>query len=154
MTDALQIFLKWLNAPLLQIGSSVLTLGGLGVAVATIGGSFLVSAIVRKIILPRFIRADGSPEQKGFAYSVGQIIHYTILILGAVLALQIIGVSLTSLAVVMGFLSVGIGFGRLRCDRSIYLCARAFQFVSRLLVPVIPVFLIPCQLGICDKAPV
>jgi small-conductance mechanosensitive channel len=47
----------------------------------------------------------------GTQYTFNRIIHYAIIIVGAVVAFQFIGIDLTGLAVIVGFLSVGIGFG-------------------------------------------
>ena len=44
-------------------------------------------------------------------YTLTRITHYLIMIVGAVVAFQFIGIDLTGLAIIVGFLSVGIGFG-------------------------------------------
>jgi len=44
-------------------------------------------------------------------YTLTRITHYLIMIIGAVVAFQFIGIDLTGLAIIVGFLSVGIGFG-------------------------------------------
>jgi small-conductance mechanosensitive channel len=47
----------------------------------------------------------------GMQYTLTRITHYLIMIIGAVVAFQFIGIDLTGLAIILGFLSVGIGFG-------------------------------------------
>jgi len=48
---------------------------------------------------------------EGIQYTLTRITHYLIMIIGAVIAFQFIGIDLTGLAIILGFLSVGIGFG-------------------------------------------
>lgn len=47
----------------------------------------------------------------GLRYTIGRLVNYTILMIGILLSLQLVGINLTSLAVVFTALSVGIGFG-------------------------------------------
>jgi small-conductance mechanosensitive channel len=47
----------------------------------------------------------------GMQYTLTRITHYFIMIIGAVVGFQFIGIDLTGLAIILGFLSVGIGFG-------------------------------------------
>jgi small-conductance mechanosensitive channel len=47
----------------------------------------------------------------GMQYTLTRIVHYLIMIVGAVVGFQFIGIDLTGLAIILGFLSVGIGFG-------------------------------------------
>ncbi len=49
--------------------------------------------------------------EEGIQFTLTKISQYIIVFIGAVVALQFIGIDLTGLAVVLGFLSVGIGFG-------------------------------------------
>ena len=44
-------------------------------------------------------------------YTFSRIVQYALLFIGTIIAFQIIGVDLSGLAVIFGFLSVGIGFG-------------------------------------------
>ncbi|MCW8850590.1 MAG: mechanosensitive ion channel [Melioribacteraceae bacterium] len=49
--------------------------------------------------------------EEGMQFTLTKISQYIVVFIGAVVALQFIGIDLTGLAVVLGFLSVGIGFG-------------------------------------------
>jgi small-conductance mechanosensitive channel len=49
--------------------------------------------------------------EEGTRYNFERVVYYTLVIIGAVLAFQFIGINLTGLAVIFGLLSVGIGFG-------------------------------------------
>ena len=60
------------------------------------------------------IRRVGGSESAGTQaslYTVGRLTHYTIIILGVIIALSSIGLEFGNLALVAGALSVGIGFG-------------------------------------------
>jgi small-conductance mechanosensitive channel len=48
---------------------------------------------------------------KGTQYTLSRISHYTIMVIGLIVAFQFIGIDLSGLAVIVGLLSVGIGFG-------------------------------------------
>jgi small-conductance mechanosensitive channel len=49
--------------------------------------------------------------EEGTSYIIRRISHYIIMIIGAVISFQFIGINLSGLAVIFGLLSVGIGFG-------------------------------------------
>ena len=73
-----------------------------------VGFTFLASFVKRFLnnkILPRFIK-DG-----GLRYTLSRITQYVIVVIGIFISLQFLGIDLTGLAVIFGFLSVGIGFG-------------------------------------------
>lgn len=73
-----------------------------------VGFTYLGSFIKRMLkdkILPRFI------SDSGLRYTLARMSQYAIVIIGLFVSFQFLGVDLTGLAVVFGFLSVGIGFG-------------------------------------------
>jgi small-conductance mechanosensitive channel len=67
-------------------------------------GSF-VKRLLKDTILPRVI------SDSGLRYTLARMSQYVIVIIGLFVSFQFLGVDLTGLAVVFGFLSVGIGFG-------------------------------------------
>lgn len=67
-------------------------------------GSF-IKRLLKDTILPRFI------NDAGLRYTLARMSQYVIVIIGLFVSFQFLGVDLTGLAVVFGFLSVGIGFG-------------------------------------------
>ena len=70
--------------------------------------SFLASFIKRLLnnrILPKFI------NDSGLRYTLARMSQYVIVIIGLFVSFQFLGIDLTGLAVIFGFLSVGIGFG-------------------------------------------
>jgi len=64
----------------------------------------LVRGLLRKI-LPKF------DIDIGTQFTFRRITHYLIMIVGAVVAFQFVGIDLSGLAVIFGLLSVGVGFG-------------------------------------------
>lgn len=73
-----------------------------------IGFSILASFVKRflnKRILPRFIK------DSGLRYTLSRISQYIIVVIGIFISFQFLGINMTGLAVIFGFLSVGIGFG-------------------------------------------
>jgi small-conductance mechanosensitive channel len=84
------------------------TLNVLGVILAIYSGFFL-SRLVRGLMLIRiFPRTALDP---GVQYTISTSVHYVILILAGLIALNILGFPLTNLALVAGALGLGIGFG-------------------------------------------
>jgi len=49
--------------------------------------------------------------EEGTSYTIRRISHYIVMIIGAIISFQFIGIDLSGLAVIFGLLSVGIGFG-------------------------------------------
>lgn len=73
-----------------------------------VGFTYLASFIKRLLkdkILPRFI------HDSGLRYTLARMSQYAIVIIGVFVSFQFLGIDLTGLAVIFGFLSVGIGFG-------------------------------------------
>jgi small-conductance mechanosensitive channel len=67
-------------------------------------GSF-VKRLLNHKVLPRFIK------DSGLRFTLARMTQYVVVIIGIFVSFQFVGVDLTGLAVIFGFLSVGIGFG-------------------------------------------
>jgi len=84
------------------------TLSLVGVTLALYLGFFL-SRLMRQLMLARiFPRTALDP---GLQYTISASVHYVMLIMAGLIALNILGFPLTNLALVAGALGVGIGFG-------------------------------------------
>lgn len=73
-----------------------------------VGFSFLASFVKRMLnhqILPRFVK------DSGLRYTLSRMSQYIIVVIGIFISFQFLGINMTGLAVIFGFLSVGIGFG-------------------------------------------
>lgn len=95
--------------PLFHLNQNPITLISILVGIIILLVFVFLSKGLRKIIEIRVF-----PKYKldtGVQLVILKIIHYMLVGLGIILAVQSIGLNLTSLAVVFGLLSVGIGFG-------------------------------------------
>jgi potassium-dependent mechanosensitive channel len=84
------------------------TLSVIGVILVLYLGFFL-SRLVRALMLARIF--PRTALDTGVQYTIATTLHYVILILAGMIALNILGFPLTNLALVAGALGVGIGFG-------------------------------------------
>ncbi len=93
----------------LKIGSFEISLGDVLAFVIAVWLSFVISRFVRfaleEDIYPRVTLGRGLP------YAISTMLHYTLLVLGFMLALAIIGLDLTKFTIIAGAFGVGIGFG-------------------------------------------
>lgn len=102
-------FKSLLNIPLFTLANTSVTLMSLVVfilllTIFVMGASYL-KKILRDRILPRFVQ-DG-----GLQYTLARMSQYSVVVIGVLVSFQFLGVDFTGLAVIFGFLSVGIGFG-------------------------------------------
>jgi potassium efflux system protein len=84
------------------------TLSIVGVILVLYLGFFL-SRLIRALMLARIF--PRTALDTGVQYTIATTLHYVILILSGMIALNILGFPLTNLALVAGALGVGIGFG-------------------------------------------
>ncbi len=95
--------------PLLTINQTPVTIASILIFVLIISGFVLFSRILKNRILKAvLVRLHLEP---GLQYTLLRITQYVVVFIGLIIALQFIGISLSGLAVILGFLSVGIGFG-------------------------------------------
>ena len=98
-----------LNYPVFQVAQTDVTLRSL-ITFVIVNLLFIKAAEVvrRTLVATVLIRFK---LEKGTRYALSRITQYLIVIVGMVIAFQFIGIDLSGLLVVFGFLSVGIGFG-------------------------------------------
>ncbi|MFZ5448504.1 MAG: mechanosensitive ion channel domain-containing protein [Thermodesulfobacteriota bacterium] len=70
---------------------------------------FVFSRLLRSLALAHIF--PRTALDRGLQYTISTTLHYVILILAGLIALNILGIPLTNLALVAGALGVGIGFG-------------------------------------------
>lgn len=99
----------WLYTPLLKIGGIPLTVVSLLRVILIVAMTFGVSKFLQHLI--RKIGHNNIHLTEASLFLVSKLIHYIILCLGFALAFASIGLNLSNLAIVLGALSVGIGFG-------------------------------------------
>ena len=106
----LERVVKYLNYPFVNQKEFRVSILSLLLLILIILIATLVSRYTRRLlqkrVLPRF------HIELGLQYTLLRLVHYLIIALGVLYAMKIgFSVDLTSVAVILGFLSVGIGFG-------------------------------------------
>jgi potassium efflux system protein len=98
------------------LGAELFTLGG--AAVTTLGLLRVVAAVTLAVMASRAVRsalARVTTRWPGMEhsslYALGRVAHYALLALGVTIGLATVGIDFTNLAVLLGALGVGIGFG-------------------------------------------
>lgn len=91
------------------LGPVRLTPLNVGGTILAIYAGFFLSRVVRGLMLVRIF--PRTALDSGVQYTITTTLHYVILILAGLVALNILGFPLTNLALVAGALGVGIGFG-------------------------------------------
>lgn len=86
-----------------------LTLAKLFYGFVIIFGMFILSKYVQWVLRRQVLQAFQIAEHTQFILL--RFLHFTFIIIGIVISLSSIGVSFTSLAIIFGGLSIGIGFG-------------------------------------------
>ncbi|MDO5505440.1 MAG: mechanosensitive ion channel [Pseudoxanthomonas suwonensis] len=98
-----------LDQRLLEFGGVTLTVGGVIAAVLIVPVALLLSSLARRMITrfgERHERADTAA-----LYTVSRIVHYLLLALAVMLALEALGLPLSRFTIFAGALGVGLGFG-------------------------------------------
>jgi len=94
---------------LFSLGDTAVTPNGLVRALLVVGVAALISRAIRGTLDRVSTRWPGT--DRASLYTVGRVAHYILLGIGISIGLTTIGVDLTSLAVLLGALGIGIGFG-------------------------------------------
>lgn len=111
--ETVRIILKALGEtieyPLFYINQRPITITSIVVGIIILLIFVFFSRALRKIIKTKVFPKYALDE--GIQLAILRVAHYLLVGLGIIVAVQSIGLNLTSLAVVFGLLSVGIGFG-------------------------------------------
>jgi len=99
----------WLNRSLFRGGGVDLTIGSLIAAVLLFGLCVLLSMLVRQL-LRRYARRYEHVNLSSI-YVFGRLMHYLLLLIGVLLALNASGIPIARFTVFAGALGVGLGFG-------------------------------------------
>jgi potassium efflux system protein len=106
---AVDSFLKiWLNYPLFHMGQQVITPIHITTTALLLVFFVYLSSLARHIT---FAWLYSNVRDRGLRNSLSVFTQYGILIIGSLIALNTLGIKLTSLTVFAGALGVGIGFG-------------------------------------------
>lgn len=100
---------EWISTPLFKLGETQISTGTiLYMMVGFIILSF-VSKKLKNILVNRVFAKVGM--ERGVRVSIGNLIRFFLMILGALIIIQSAGINLSALTVLFGALGVGIGFG-------------------------------------------
>jgi small-conductance mechanosensitive channel len=104
--DGVQAVLEY---RLLHLGDVEVTVGGVIAAVLTLLVVLVISRLARRA-LDRYERQHLRTDAATL-YTVSRIVHYLLLAVGVVIALELIGLSVGKFTVFAGALGIGLGFG-------------------------------------------
>lgn len=93
----------------MTLGNVTISLLDIGLAIAAFVIILLLARVLQQVIVERTL--VHSRMSAGARYSIGAAIRYVGVIVSVVLAIAMLGIDMTNLALVAGALSVGIGFG-------------------------------------------
>jgi potassium-dependent mechanosensitive channel len=102
-------FGKTLLAVKLERGSISVSVEDVLAFVLTVWAAYLVSAFIRFVLEEDVYPRKNVPH--GMAYAASRLLHYSILALGLVVGIGVLGVDLTKVTVLVGAFGVGLGFG-------------------------------------------
>jgi len=100
---------KILDFTLFKVGDTSIGLGALFTFIVILAITVLLSRFIAKLLATKVL--SRMPIEEGKQYVLKRITEYTLILIGAIVAFQTIGINLSGLAVIFGLLSVGIGFG-------------------------------------------
>lgn len=98
-----------LHEPLFSIGKSSVTLYGIAATIILLLAIIVSERFFRRFIVKRMLAQTKLDE--GLRYGIERIVGYLFITLGFYIALQTIGLDLSSLALMAGAVGVGLGFG-------------------------------------------
>lgn len=107
-SEIAQLIFNIFNYPLFPIGNMHITLTSLIMFGVWLAAFAALSKFLKKGILNLLSKTQ---IDEGTRYIFARIAQYAVIVFGALLAFQFVGVDLSGLAVIFGFLSVGVGFG-------------------------------------------
>jgi small-conductance mechanosensitive channel len=109
LLEIIKVIEYGMHFKLFEINKTAVTPSSILMFLLVIGLFALLSRLLRRLLQAQIFTRLG--VERSTQYNLIRISHYATMLLGAVVAFQFIGVDLTGLAVILGFLSVGIGFG-------------------------------------------
>ncbi|MBA2238831.1 MAG: mechanosensitive ion channel [Lysobacter sp.] len=98
-----------LDFALIRTSGFSITVGGLIAAVLAILVALALSMLLRRA-LTRYADHQGKIDRAG-VYTVSRLLHYVLLAIGVMFALEFAGLPITRFAIFAGALGVGLGFG-------------------------------------------
>ena len=108
-TEIMTAIQDFLNLRLFSLKETPVTIMSLLIFLVFLIISLFLGSFTRKFLRGKFL--DKFDIDSGLKYTLSRVAQYIVVIIGLLISFQFVGIDLTSLAVVFGLLSVGIGFG-------------------------------------------
>jgi small-conductance mechanosensitive channel len=109
MNNFLEVFKDIINYQIFTINQTPVTPLLIIIFFLVLVGFYILAKIISSKVLSRVLSKFNIEE--GLLFTMLRLSHYLMVFIGAIVAFQFVGIDLSGLAVVLGFLSVGIGFG-------------------------------------------
>lgn len=108
-SELLQGLIKGFKAPLFNLGTQPISLFWIAEVALLLGAVFLAARLSKRILKRRLLTRFGISE--GNQEVISTLLGITVGVLGGGLLLQAMGLNIESLAIVLGGVGVGVGFG-------------------------------------------
>lgn len=107
--DTFQYIWDLLQVQLFSIQNTPVTFLKLIIFILLLVGFSYISGFIKRLlnnrVLPKFVK------DSGLRYTLSRMSQYIVVVIGIFISFSFLGIDMTGLAVIFGFLSVGIGFG-------------------------------------------
>ncbi len=107
--EIVSIISKIFNYTLFELNLTPVSISSIIMFILVMLIFYLSSRFTTKILFNKMFSRLKIEEST--SYNLRRVSHYVIMVIGAIVAFQFIGIDLSGLAVILGLLSVGIGFG-------------------------------------------
>ncbi|MFC2084629.1 mechanosensitive ion channel family protein [Bacteroidota bacterium] len=98
-----------IDYPIFTINQTPVSILSILIFILILLGFYIIARIIKSRLLSKILSKFRIEE--GIQFTLTRLTQYIIFFVGVVVAFQFIGIDLSGLAVILGFLSVGIGFG-------------------------------------------
>lgn len=98
-----------MNFPFLRFGHTEITLWGVLMFLFLLTVVFAAEWVIKRYFILRLLAR--TKMDRALQYAIAKIAGYVIIVLGLYIALQAVGIDLSSLAIIAGAVGVGLGFG-------------------------------------------
>ena len=107
--NLLEVIRNFFRYAIFTINQTPVTLASIIIFVVIFIGFLILAQLATRFLSKRVL--SRLHVEEGIRYNLERVMRYTLVIIGAIVAFQFIGINLSSLAFIFGLLSVGIGFG-------------------------------------------
>ncbi|HAV64190.1 MAG TPA: mechanosensitive ion channel protein MscS [Verrucomicrobiales bacterium] len=109
LQDAAALYQRVMGYQLFTLGEKPFLVSQLVVLLVMVGGVFVFELLFRRYVMLRVL--SRTRMQPSLQYAIGRIVGYVVIAFGLFVALQTVGLNLSSLAIFAGAIGVGVGFG-------------------------------------------